>query len=42
MGEEQSHHKISWTLMPNGDIKRIWESAIDKDKVLEYSIRRNL
>ncbi len=32
MGEENSIHKISWIQLPNGDVKQIWESTIDKGK----------
>lgn len=33
MGENQSLHRISWIAMPNGDVKQIWESTIDKGKI---------
>jgi hypothetical protein len=33
MGEDQSLHRISWTLMPNGDVKQVWESTIDEGKI---------
>lgn len=33
MGEAQSRHRISWMLMPNGDVKQLWESTIDDGKI---------
>ncbi|WP_461634025.1 hypothetical protein [Labilibaculum euxinus] len=33
MGEDQSLHRISWILLPNGDVKQIWESTIDEGKI---------
>ncbi|BAX82001.1 hypothetical protein [Labilibaculum antarcticum] len=33
MGEDQSLHRISWIIMPNGDVKQIWESTIDDGKI---------
>ncbi|WP_372751556.1 hypothetical protein [Labilibaculum sp.] len=32
MGEDKSIHKISWTILPDGEIEQIWESTIDKGK----------
>ena len=32
MGEPESIHKITWTLLPNGDVKQIWESTVDQGK----------
>ncbi len=32
MGEKESIHKISWVQFPNGDVKQVWESTIDKGK----------
>ncbi|MBN2597397.1 hypothetical protein [Labilibaculum sp.] len=33
MGEAQSLHRISWIVMPNGDVKQVWESTIDEGKI---------
>ncbi|PKQ61259.1 hypothetical protein BZG02_16635 [Labilibaculum filiforme] len=33
MGEDQSLHRISWVLMPNGNVKQVWESSIDEGKI---------
>lgn len=32
MGEPNSLHKITWTLLPSGDVSQIWESTVDDGK----------
>ncbi|RUT73020.1 hypothetical protein [Ancylomarina longa] len=32
MGEPESIHRITWSAMPNGDVKQVWESTVDQGK----------
>ncbi|MPQ46766.1 hypothetical protein GCQ56_07045 [Marinifilum sp. N1E240] len=32
MGEQESIHRITWTLLTNGNVKQLWESTTDKGK----------
>jgi len=32
MGEEESMHRITWTLLTNGNVKQLWESTVNNGK----------